>query len=60
MAQRRSKGDGGVSQRSDGKWLAQIELGYDVNGRRKKKSRVAKNKTEAIKLLKYLQLIYLD
>lgn len=56
MAQRRSKGDGGVSQRSDGKWLAQIELGYDVNGRRKKKSRVAKNKTEAIKLLKYLQL----
>lgn len=57
MAQRRCKGDGGVSQRKiDGKWLVQITIGYDEMGKLKKKSKVAENKTEAIKLLKELQL----
>ena len=56
MTLRRSKGDGGVSQRKDGKWLAQVVIGYDEMGKLKKKSKVGKNKTEAIKLLKELQL----
>ena len=56
MGQRRSKGDGSVSQRKDGKWLAQIVIGYDANGKLKKKSRVAKTKSEAGKFSREMQL----
>jgi hypothetical protein len=34
-SKRRSWGEGGIYQReSDGKWVASIDLGHDVNGKR--------------------------
>lgn len=56
MAQRRNKGEGSISERGDGKWLIQVVIGYDQDGRLRKKSKICKNKTEAVKALKLLQL----
>jgi len=54
MEQRRNKGEGSISKRSDGKWLVQIVIGYDDLGRLRKKSKVCKTKTEAVQVLKHL------
>ena len=53
---RRNKGDGCIWQREDGSWVAQVVIGYKADGRPRKKSRVRKNKTEATKALKILQM----
>lgn len=53
---RRNKGDGCIWQRKDGSWCAQVVMGYKADGRPRKKSRVCKNKTEATKALKILQM----
>ena len=36
MAKRRGHGEGSICQRSDGRWQAQIDLGYQ-NGKRRRK-----------------------
>lgn len=53
---RRNKGDGCIWQREDGSWVAQVVIGYKADGHPRKKSRVRKNKSEATKALKILQM----
>ena len=37
MSKRRGRGEGGVCQRDDGRWMGTLDLGY-VDGRRRRKS----------------------
>jgi len=52
---RRSDGEGTVFQRSDGTWVASISLGKDHNGKRRRRSRNARTKKEAVRLLSELR-----
>ncbi len=36
MGSRRGNGEGSICQRSDGRWMARVDLGY-VDGKRKRK-----------------------
>lgn len=51
-----AKGEGTVFQGKDGKWYAQITIGFKDDGNPKRKTRTARNKTEAIRLLSELKL----
>ncbi len=42
---RRGHGEGTIVQRSDGRWMAQIDLGY-VDGKRKRKTVYGKTRKE--------------
>ena len=48
---RRSDGEGTVFERSDGTWVACLSLGKDHNGKRRRRSRNAKTRKEAVRLL---------
>lgn len=37
MAKRNANGDGSIYQRKDGRWCASVTIGYDENGKQKKK-----------------------
>ena len=52
---RRSKGEGSVYQRPDGRWVAQIDLGYDDEGRRVRPKRVRQTKKAAVEALNQLR-----
>lgn len=53
---RRAKGDGTVFQLKNGKWRAQVTIGFKPDGRPKKITRTARNKTEATAILKQLTI----
>ena len=48
-------GDGTVFLRKDGKWSAQVTLGYRPNGRRIRRTKICNTKAEAIKKLQRLR-----
>lgn len=52
---RRGKGEGSVLLRSDGRWIAQVQTGYNENGRPKYAQRSAKTQKEAIEKLDALK-----
>ena len=47
---RRSHGEGTVYQRSDGRWVAEVQLPNDHLGRRRRRKRIAKTKKQAEQL----------
>jgi integrase len=53
MGGRRGHGEGGISKRSDGRWVARVEVGY-VNGKRKRKNVYGKTRKEVAEKLKVL------
>ena len=53
----RSDGEGSIYQRKDGKWVANISLGNDHTGKRMRRTRIAKNKKQALTKLRELQEI---
>ena len=55
VAGRRMNGEGGLYQRSDGRWFGAVVLGYDASGKPKRKTVSAKTKAEALQKLKDLQ-----
>lgn len=56
MGKRRGRGEGGLFQRADGKWIAKVSAGFGKDGRRKVVRRYAVSKREALKLLEELKL----
>jgi integrase len=52
---RRGRGEGSISQRPDGLWHARISLGYDENGKRKRRHIYGKTKQEVQEKLRKLQ-----
>jgi integrase len=55
MAGRRMNGDGGLYQRADGRWFGSITLGYDGDGRRRRKTVSARTREDARRKLRDLQ-----
>lgn len=53
---RRAKGDGTVFQTKDGKYMAQITIGFRADGRPRRITRTANNLTEANKIIQQLRL----
>jgi integrase len=53
---RRRRGEGSISQRSDGLWEGKISLGIDGNGRRKRKTVYGKSLKEVVEGLRRLQV----
>lgn len=60
MAKRRGHGEGSISQRADGRWCAIITVGYDQNGKRRRKTVYGKTKKEVTEQLTRLQSQKLD
>ena len=54
MARRRGHGEGSISERPDGRWQVQIDLGRGVDGRRRRKFAYARTQSEAVRQLKKL------
>ena len=53
MAGRRGNGEGAVYQRaSDGRWLGAVVVGYDPEGRPRRKTVSARTRSEAVAKLK--------
>lgn len=52
---RRAHGEGTVTQRKDGTWMAQLSVGYDANGKRIRKTRYAKTQQKALARLNELK-----
>ena len=52
---RREKGEGSISQRQDGKWTARLDLGKNIDGKRKIKAVYGKTSKEVKKKMKELQ-----
>src|SRR5258706_8843725 len=44
---RRGRGEGGIYRRSDGTWCGSVSLGYDANGKRKRRVVYGDTKQEA-------------
>ena len=56
MARRRGNGEGSIYQRaSDGRWLASVTLGYDIEGRTVRKVVSAKTRAAVVQKLRNLQ-----
>ena len=51
MAKRRGHGEGSISQRKDGRWIARLDLGY-INGKRKVKAVYGKTRKEVAEKLR--------
>ena len=51
MGTRRGHGEGSICQRSDGRWMARVDLGY-VGGKRKRKQIYGKTRKEVAEALK--------
>lgn len=54
MAKRRGHGEGSITQRPDGRWVARVELGWE-DGRRKRKAVYGKTRVEVAGKLTKLQ-----
>src|SRR5262245_35601755 len=52
---RRGRGEGGIFQRADGTWCASLSLGYDGNGKRKRRTLYGTSKLEVQEKLRQLQ-----
>src|SRR5262245_18898659 len=52
---RRGRGEGGVYQRADGQWVGSISLGYDGNGKRKRRVVYGDSKKQVQEKLRVLQ-----
>ncbi len=52
---RRGRGEGSISQRPDGLWEAKVSLGYDGEGKRRRKTIYGKTKAEVQEKLRELQ-----
>jgi integrase len=46
---RRGNGEGGIYQRKDGRWCGQVTVGYDEDGKQKKKTMYGKTRDEVAK-----------
>lgn len=55
MARRRAKGDGSITRRKDGLWQAAATIGYNENGKQKRKTVYGKTKEEVRKKLEDLR-----
>ena len=56
MASRRSHGEGSIYRTPDGKrWVAQLDLGYDETGKRRRPKRIVKTRQEAQSALRKLR-----
>lgn len=57
MAGRRGNGEGSIYQRTttDGRWCASVSMGYDENGKMRRKVVTAKTRAEVLKKLKTIQ-----
>ena len=55
MTKTRGRHEGSVYQRSDGRFVAEISVGYKLNGKRDKRSSYHKTKQEATKALSKLR-----
>lgn len=51
---KRANREGTVFKRKDGKWVAQIDLGTGDDGRRRRKTRIASRRADALAMLKSL------
>ncbi len=52
---RRGNGEGSIYRRSDGKWCATLAIGYDQNGKRKRRYLYGRTKAEVLDKLGGLQ-----
>ena len=52
---RRGHGEGTIFQKSNGRWVAQVSAGFGPDGKRKRRKRTARTKTEARELLREMQ-----
>jgi integrase len=52
---RRGRGEGSISQRDDGRWEGKVSLGYDVQGKRIRKTVYGKTKAEVQEKLEKLK-----
>jgi integrase len=52
MSRRRGKGEGSITERPDGRWQVQIDLGRGIDGRRRRKFAYAATQGEAVDLLR--------
>jgi integrase len=52
---RRGRGEGGVYQRDDGLWVGAVSLGYDGNGKRRRRTVYGNTKQEAQEKLRQVQ-----
>src|SRR5262249_42756177 len=52
---RRGRGEGSISQRADGLWEAKVSLGYDGQGKRRRKTVYGKTKAEVQEKLRETQ-----
>lgn len=52
--QRRGHGEGSVSQRADGTWIAQVDLGRGLDGRRQRKTAYGATQADAVEQLRRL------
>ncbi len=55
MARRRAKGDGSITRRKNGLWQAAATIGYDENGKQKRKTVYGKTKEEVRRKLEDLR-----
>lgn len=55
MSKRRSNGEGNVTKRKDGRWECSIMIGFQKDGRRKRKSFYGKTKQEALQKMRDYQ-----
>ncbi len=55
---RRSRGDGAIYQRSDGKWCGALDLGYTPEGKRRRKVLYGKTRAEVARKLSKAQREY--
>lgn len=55
MTKRNIKGNGTIVKRPNGTWAGQISVGYDENGKRKRKTVYGKTKTEVQQKLKQIE-----
>ena len=51
MAKRRGNGEGSVYRKADGTWCATLTVGFDPNGKRKRRYRYGRTKAEVLEKL---------
>ena len=52
MSKRRDNGDGNIQKRKDGRWECSIMIGFQADGRRKRKSFYGRTRAEALEKMK--------
>ncbi len=51
MAKRRGNGEGSIYRKADGTWCATLTVGFDPNGKRKRRYRYGRTKAEVLEKL---------